>query len=253
VFLAGDAAHLMIPTGGLGMNSGVGDAVDLSWKLAATLAGWGGPQLLAAYEAERRPVGSRNVAASRFASQGRRRWRSMYRPDIRDNSETRARLVQVAHEEQPKSNEMIGAELGYAYEDSPLVIPDAGTSPRSDFISYRPSTAPGARLPHVWLADGTAVQDRVGYDLGFTLLRLSEVKVDGLAAAFQALRVPFRILDLRDARARELYEADLLLLRPDLHVAWRSNAAPDDALHLARMVTGHGAPPARGRTLSSGP
>src|SRR5204862_4525940 len=83
VFLAGDAVHLVIPTGGLGMNTGVGDAIDLSWKLAATLAGWGGPNLLAAYEIERRQVGARNVAASGFATQGRRRWRALYRPEIR--------------------------------------------------------------------------------------------------------------------------------------------------------------------------
>ena len=86
VFLAGDAVHLMIPTGGLGMNSGVGDASDLAWKLAATLQGWGGPSLLASYEIERRPVGARNVEASRFASRGRRAWRAAYRPNIRDDT-----------------------------------------------------------------------------------------------------------------------------------------------------------------------
>src|ERR1700757_1175543 len=83
VFLAGDAVHLVIPTGGLGMNTGVGDAIDLSWKLAATLAGWGGPNLLAAYEIERRQVGARNVAASGFATQGRRGGGALYRPGIR--------------------------------------------------------------------------------------------------------------------------------------------------------------------------
>jgi 2-polyprenyl-6-methoxyphenol hydroxylase-like FAD-dependent oxidoreductase len=242
VLLAGDAVHLVIPTGGLGMNSGVGDAVDLSWKLAATLRGWGGPGLLASYEAERRPVGERNVAASRFASQGRRKWRAMYRPDIRDNPETRAALARVARAEQPKSNEMIGAELGYRYEHSPIVWPEAGAAPASDFIAdfieYRPTTLPGARLPHVWLADGSAVQDRVGYDLGFTLLRFSDEDAGGLAAAFAALRAPLRILDLRDDRARGLYGRDLILLRPDLHVAWRGNRMPEAPLELARLATG---------------
>ena len=84
VFLAGDAVHLVIPTGGLGMNSGVGDAIDLAWKLAATLQGWGGPQPLASYEFERRQVGDRNIGASRYATIGRRKWRSMWRPNIRD-------------------------------------------------------------------------------------------------------------------------------------------------------------------------
>src|SRR4029078_12531423 len=79
VFIAGDAAHLVIPTGGLGMNTGVGDATDLSWKLTATLAGWGGQHLLASYEKERRPIGIRNVKASRAAMDGRSSWRAVYR------------------------------------------------------------------------------------------------------------------------------------------------------------------------------
>jgi 2-polyprenyl-6-methoxyphenol hydroxylase-like FAD-dependent oxidoreductase len=240
VFIAGDAAHLVIPTGGLGMNSGVGDAIDLSWKLAATLQGWGGPQLLASYEIERRQVGSRNVAASRFASQGRRKWRAMYRPDIRDNPETRANLARVAYAEQPKSNEMIGAELGYRYVASPLVWPEPGEGPAHDFIEYRPTTFPGARLPHVWLADGSAVQDRIGYDLRYTLVRFSDRDANGLANGFASLRAPFRVLDLRDERARELYGRDLILLRPDLHIAWRGNRMPDEPLQIAKMATGHG-------------
>src|SRR5437899_2540707 len=95
VFLAGDAVHLVIPTGGLGMNTGVGDAIDLSWKLAAALEGWGGPNLLSSYEIERRQVGERNVAASGFATRGRRRWRALYRPEIREPTAAGAALRQV--------------------------------------------------------------------------------------------------------------------------------------------------------------
>ena len=153
VFLAGDAVHLMIPTGGLGMNSGVGDAVDLGWKLAATLQGWGGPGLLQSYETERRPVGRNNVAASRFASTGRRKWRSQIKAGIDYNAPAnaaeRARLVALADVEQRKSNEMIGAELGYFYV-SPLIASEPGDPPPYDFIEYKPSTlarrAPAARL-----------------------------------------------------------------------------------------------------------
>src|SRR5437764_4052072 len=186
VFLAGDAVHLVIPTGGLGMNTGVGDAIDLSWKLAATLAGWGGPKLLPAYEIERRQVGEHNVAASRFATLGRRKWRSMWRPNIRDatpdGAATRVELARVAEVEQRKSNEMIGAELGYRYDGSPLIAEEQGRPPAIDFIVYRPTTWPGARLPHVWLDDGTAMADRIGYGLGYTLLRAggSAADVSGL-------------------------------------------------------------------------
>src|SRR5256886_16967155 len=99
------------------MNTGIGDAVDLSWKLAGSLRGWGGPNLLASYEIERRQIGDRNVGASRYASLGRRKWRSQYRPDIRDatpeGQATRDNLTRVANVEQRKTNEMIGGAWGY--------------------------------------------------------------------------------------------------------------------------------------------
>ncbi len=243
VFLAGDAAHLVIPTGGLGMNTGVGDAVDLGWKLSATLKGWGGPNLLRSYEIERRQVGDRNVAASRFAAGGRRKWRAMYRPNIRDatpeGAKTRADLIAVAEVEQRKSNEMIGAELGYRYDGSPLIAAQ-GEGPAHDFMTYVPSTWPGARLPHVWLGDHTAPQDRIGYGDHYTLLRF-HARADGseLAAAFEAIGAPLKVLNLDDPHAREIYGHDLMLLRPDMHIVWRGDAPPKDAAKLARMATGY--------------
>jgi 2-polyprenyl-6-methoxyphenol hydroxylase-like FAD-dependent oxidoreductase len=226
VFLAGDAVHLVIPTGGLGMNSGVGDAIDLGWKLAATLQGWGGPKLLASYEAERRPVGARNVAASRYASLGRRKWRALWR-DLDE-------LVRVAEVEQRKSNEMIGAELGYRYAGSPIIADESGGL-EDDFRRYLPTTWPGARLPHVWLDGHVAIQDRLG--TGYTLLRLRPHDTAALEKAMQG--VPFQVLDIRDDNARDIYGCDLILVRPDLHVAWRGNGPPLDPTALARLVTGH--------------
>lgn len=245
VFLAGDAAHLVIPTGGLGMNTGVGDAIDLSWKLAATLQGWGGPGLLGSYEVERRQVGARNVAASGFAAAGRRTWRKLYRPEIREQTPAgaalRAELARVADLEQRKVSEMIGAELGYRYAGSPLIAAEPGEGPEYDFMTYVPTTWPGARLPHVWLDDGTAMQDRVGYGHGYTLLRLggTQVNTRALPPAFAALGAPLQVLDVADARARDVYGYDLLLLRPDMHVAWRGNAAPREPEGLAALATGH--------------
>ncbi|MBV9971530.1 MAG: FAD-dependent monooxygenase, partial [Xanthobacteraceae bacterium] len=223
VFLAGDAAHLVIPTGGLGMNTGCGDAIDLSWKLAATIAGWGGPNLLRSYAIERRQVGERNVAAARFASQGRRKWRSMWRPNIRDDTpegaETRTALARVADVEQRKTNEMLGAELGYRYVDSPLIAAEPGEGPPHEYMEYVPSTWPGVRLPHVWLTDGTAVQDRIGYGNGYTLLRFAgSADLTPLDKAFAALGAPYAVLDLGDERARDIYGHDLILVRPDLHI-----------------------------------
>jgi hypothetical protein len=219
----------MIPTGGLGMNSGVGDAIDLGWKLEATLRGWGGPKLLESYEIERRQVGERNVAASRYASLGRRKWRSLWR--------NLDELVAVAEVEQRKSNEMIGAELGYRYAGSPIIADEPG-GPEDDFRQYVPTTRPGARLPHLWLDGHAAIQDRVGR--GYTLLRLgkSTQEVTGLQTAMKALGAPFEGLDIPDAIARDLYGFDLILLRPDLHIAWRGNRLPAAPAQLATLVTG---------------
>jgi hypothetical protein len=244
VFLAGDAVHLVIPTGGLGMNTGVGDAIDLSWKLAATLQGWGGRNLLGSYEIERRQVGARNVAASGFAAAGRRTWRKLYRPEIRaqtpEGAALRAELARVADVEQRKVSEMIGAELGYRYVGSPLIAAEPGEGPARDFMAYVPTTWPGARLPHVWLDDGAAMQDRIGYGHGYTLLRLGGTRADtgALQQAFAALGAPLQVLDISDARARDVYGYDLLLLRPDMHVVWRANDAPREPEKLAAMATG---------------
>jgi 2-polyprenyl-6-methoxyphenol hydroxylase-like FAD-dependent oxidoreductase len=242
VFLAGDSAHLVIPTGGLGMNTGVGDAFDLSWKLAATLQGWGGPNLLRSYETERRQVGERNVGASRYASLGRRKWRSQWRPEIREatpqGQAARDNLAAIADIEQRKTNEMIGAELGYRYVDSPIIDNIPG-GPEHLFREYHPTTWPGARLPHVWMRDGSAMQDHIP-DHGYTLLRLGSTGADtaGLESALRARGAPLTVLDIAEETPRAVYGHDLLLLRPDLHVIWRGNAPPVDPAGLAAVATG---------------
>ena len=242
VFLAGDSAHLVIPTGGLGMNTGVGDAIDLSWKLHATLRGWGGPNLLRSYEIERRQVGDRAVGASRYASLGRRTWRSEFRPNIRDKTPegraAREHLARVANVEQRKTNEMIGAELGYRYVGSPIICDEPG-GPEHLFREYVPTTWPGARLPHVWLEEGRSVHDAIGD--GYTLLRLgrSTADVSGVERAMRARSAPFDVLTIDAEAPREVYGYDLILVRPDLHVVWRGQAPPNDPDRLAARVTGH--------------
>jgi hypothetical protein len=233
----------VIPTGGLGMNTGVGDAVDLSWKLAATLNGWGGPKLLASYEAERRPIGAINVKASGRGRAGRAIWRDAYRPNIEDDTpEGRAalaNLLAIAREEAPKSFRVIGAELGYRYADSPVICDEPG-GPEPNIDDYEPTSWPGARLPHVWLKPGKlSIHDRIGD--GFTLLRLGPVKANaaGLQQAFAATGAPLAVLDIDEEAPRRVYGFDYLLVRPDLHVAWRGNALPGEPDKLARTVTGH--------------
>jgi 2-polyprenyl-6-methoxyphenol hydroxylase-like FAD-dependent oxidoreductase len=257
VFIAGDAAHLVIPTGGLGMNTGVGDAIDLSWKLAATLAGWGGPQLLASYEKERRPIGLRNVNASRAAMSGRLSWRAAYHPDIRKNTAEgaaiRAEMASRFAIEQRKVTEILGIEAGYRYAGSPIVWPEPGDGPDPDNLHYVPTTWPGARLPHVWLNDPAtphdhdttrdriALHDRLGS--GYTLLRLGGTGVDtaNLERAVRATGAPLEVLDIEDEAAREIYGFNFLLVRPDLHIVWRGDRIPKDSAAVAAVATGRAA------------
>jgi 2-polyprenyl-6-methoxyphenol hydroxylase-like FAD-dependent oxidoreductase len=241
-FIAGDAAHLVIPTGGLGMNSGVGDAVDLSWKLAATIRGWGGPDLLRSYEIERRQIGDRNVGASRYASIGRRKWRSLWRPDIHDTTpegrQARDVLIRTADTEQRKTNEMIGAELGYRYVDSPIICEIPG-GPEHDLRKYHPTVWPGARLPNVWLDDGQPMQDRIGD--GYTILKLGNTRADvrPLESGFRTRNAPIDVLEVSDRIARDVYGFDIILIRPDMHIVWRGNQLPNDAVDIANTAMGH--------------
>jgi 2-polyprenyl-6-methoxyphenol hydroxylase-like FAD-dependent oxidoreductase len=243
VFLAGDSAHLVIPTGGLGMNTGAGDATDLAWKLAAVVRGWGGPGLLDAYELERRPVGARAVRASRRAAVGREKWRSAWRPEIREDTRAgeaaRAELSRIAEEEQRWSNDLLGIELGYRYTSSPLVVGEPGEGPDPESFRYVPTTWPGARLPHVWLDDGDALHDHLGRC--YTLLTFPGARdgVDRLAPAFAQLGAPFAAYEVNSTAAETVYGGyPLILVRPDLHVAWRGTELPDPQA-LATRVTGH--------------
>ncbi|SFB86063.1 2-polyprenyl-6-methoxyphenol hydroxylase [Nocardioides terrae] len=245
VLLAGDSAHLVIPTGGLGMNTGAGDAVDLAWKLAGTLHGWGGPELLDSYETERRLVGARNVASSTKATVGRRRWRDLYEPimaeDTPEGAAARARLVEVADEAHRISNELLGIECGYRYDGSQLVVAEEGDAPDADSFAYAPSTWPGTRFPHIWLRDGSALQDHLGR--GYTLLSTDALTAadKALVAEFARIGAPVSTFQVDTEAVSVLEGRSRYLLRPDLHIVWRGDAVPDDVTALARLATGHGA------------
>jgi hypothetical protein len=246
-FIAGDAAHLVIPTGGLGMNTGIGDAIDLAWKLTGTLQGWGGPALLQSYETERRQVGIRNVAAAGAAMSGRLGWRAAWQPDIRKASGevARADLCRRFDAEQRKVTEILGIECGYRYVGSSLIVAEDGEEPDQNNPRYVPTAWPGTRLPHAWLSDGSALHDRLG--AGFTLLRLGGKNIDctTFADAIRTIGAPLEVMDIADPVVRNLCDRDLILVRPDLHVAWRSNQAPTDPEQVAEQVTGRSSHQAR--------
>jgi 2-polyprenyl-6-methoxyphenol hydroxylase-like FAD-dependent oxidoreductase len=238
VFLVGDAAHLNPPWGGHGFNTCVGDAVNLGWKLAAVLHGWAPDTLLDSYEAERRPVAQRTIAAA--GGQEAFLAPSFAAAELDADGPTGEALrADVARALQVKDPEFhsLGLVLGYDYPSSPVVAPEAPPAPEQPVNSFVPSAHPGSRLPHVWLPDGTSVYDLLGED--FTLVRLGpSADVNALSAAAARLGVPLRVLDLVHLpRLRTLYEADLLLVRPDQHVAWRGSATPDP-VGLLRTVIG---------------
>ena len=235
VLLLGDAAHLNPPWGGHGFNTCVGDAVNLGWKLAAVLQGWAPPSLLDSYEAERRPVASRTIGAA--GSQEAFLAPSFADVDLDDDG-TAGQLLRgdLVHRLAVKDAEFhsLGLVLGYDYPDSPVVVPDGRPVPEPSLTTYTPSAHPGARLPHAWLADGTSVYDRLGD--GFTLLRLRPgTDTAAVTAAAGSAGVPLTVVDLPELRP--LYDADLVLVRPDQHVAWRGTAV-DQPHTLLRTVVG---------------
>src|SRR5215216_3121588 len=239
-FILGDAAHAMSPTGGFGMNTGIGDAVDLSWKLAAVLAGWGGPALLDSFEAERRPVGARNVAE---ASRNLRRMLSPGpNPDLLDESEqgarTRERLGREFSALMRHEWFTLGVHLGYRYESSPICWPDGTSAPPDDPKVYVPTARTGSRAPHLWLADGRSTLDLFGRS--FTLLGLGVDAPDAapLIEAAGQRGLPMRFVPLDEPQVLELYERRLVLVRPDGHVAWRDDSAPADPLAVIDRVRG---------------
>ena len=201
-------------------------------------------KLLDSYEADRRQIGERNVGASRYASLGRRKWRASYTPTVREKGpagdKARAELAALADVEQRKTNEMIGAELGYRYRNSPIIVEEPGEGPQDDLIKYVSTTWPGARLPHVWLKGNVAVQDLVG--AGYTLLRVGPAAkgdASAIARAFAKTGAPFGTLDVPDQIARDIYGFDYLLLRPDMHVVWRGQTLPENPDRLAAIATGN--------------
>ena len=247
IILAGDACHLHPPFGGYGMNLGIADGVDLGWKLAAVLRGWGGDGLLDAYEAERRPVHLRTIA------EAVENYRTLSADLIKDSLEDATPAGEAARQAvgaeivAAKTREFstLGVVLGSRYEASPLVMDDGSAPPAEHYANYQPSAHPGCLAPHAWLDERTSLYDRFGPD--YTLLVLA----DGAAPAAEAIRgaadaagMPLTLLDVRAAGLDGLYGAPLALIRPDHYVAWRGQAVAD-AAGLVDRIRGAASAPAR--------
>lgn len=240
ILLAGDAVHLFTPTGGLGYNTGIEDAANLGWKLAAVVKGWGGARLLDSYEAERRPVALRNTAYARHFADSI--GLAVPAPELEDETTegeaARARAGAYLSRHARAEFDIPGVTFGARYDASEIIVPDGTMPPPDQPNVYQPSACPGGRAPHLWLDDGGSLFDRFGFE--FTLLRLGSAPPDAgrLAAAAASRGIPLASLDLPAEEARDLYAADLVLIRPDQVVAWRGNAVPEDVAGLLSRVTG---------------
>jgi len=240
VFLAGDAGHAHPPNGGLGMNTGIQDAFDLGWKLAAVLQGWGGAALLKSYDYERRPASAR--AAEVSLKNYRRLVSAAQRAEINaatlEGDAARRAIGEGLVQENEKTWQPIGVHLGYIYHPSPIVVPDDSPKPEDDTFGYRPTAFPGARAPHVWLDKDRSILDLFGD--GFVLLKFADVATDLLEREAKARGVPLRVHRIEHQSAATLYERALVLVRPDGHVAWRGDSQSADCVALIDVVRGAG-------------
>ena len=232
IMLAGDAAHLFTPLGGFGMNTGVGDAVNLGWKLAAVHEGWGGTELLASYDAERRPIGSRNSRLGVQCSRRKGEW--TLPPDIEAEGPAadRHRRAFGAFVEADDLEEFatVGLQLGEIYEGSPIVCPDGSPPPPDSWSEYVPHDRPGARAPDFATSDPGTFHDRLGR--GFTLAVFDSAPVEAWQEAAAHRGMPLAVVQA--APPPGLYANGVVLIRPDHHIAWHGFAPTDPGVVLDR-------------------
>ncbi|HEV8015586.1 MAG TPA: FAD-dependent oxidoreductase [Stellaceae bacterium] len=240
VFLAGDAVHLFTPTGGLGYNTAIEDAVNLGWKLAAVLTGWGGARLLDSYERERLPVAARNTGYARYYANSIGNFTAA--PEIEDatpaGEAARRDAGLYLNRHVREEFNIPGITFGARYDGSPIIVGDGQAPPPDRANDYVPSAVPCGRAPHAWLGDGRSLYDTLGFE--FTLLRLGSRPPDAapFARAAASRGLPLAIVDRPEPELRDLYAAGLALIRPDQIVAWRGDRVPEDVDKLLALVTG---------------
>lgn len=240
VFLGGDAAHLFTPTGGLGYNTAVEDAVNLGWKLAHVVQGRAPESLLDSYETERKPLAERNTAyARRFADSV-----GLYRvtPELELDSPQGelAREAAAVHLDAHVRLEfnIPGVTFGGRYDGSPIVVPDGTQPPEDQPNDYVPTACPGGRPPHAWLTDGRSLYDSFHAEWTLLVLGPNAPEADAFELAAQQAGLDLKLVRHEEAALRALYEAPLVLIRPDQMVGWRGQDARR-ATQVLSTCTGH--------------
>ncbi|MET4204457.1 MULTISPECIES: FAD-dependent monooxygenase [unclassified Bradyrhizobium] len=234
-FIAGDAAHLYTPLGGFGMNTGIGDAINLGWKLAAMHQGWGGRHLTESYDPERRPIGTRNSQIGIHCAARKDKWHIP--ADINEDSPTaeksRASFGAFIAEDDRDEYATLGIQLGERYF-SPVVVPPTESPAVDSWDRYTPSDAAGARAPHFLLDEQTSVYDAFGFD--FALIAFAGADSEPIEREAASCKLPIRTV--RSAKLDPQYKHLLVLVRPDGHVAWSGDRAPADARALIDRIRG---------------
>ena len=242
VFIAGDAAHLFTPTGGLGYNTAVEDAVNLGWKLASVIQGHAPLELLESYEAERRPLAERNTAFARHFADSVGLFRAL--PVLDENSPAgemeRQRAAEYLNRHARLEFNIPGVTFGGRYDCSPVIARDGAPLPPDEPNRYTPTASPGGRPPHAWLEDGRSLYDLFHREWTLLALGPDAPSTAPFESAARDAHLDLQVLRLREPGLHELYEAPLVLIRPDQIVAWRGESAAH-AVGVLRQLMGYSA------------
>ena len=241
MFICGDAAHLWVPMAGYGMNAGIADAMNLSWTLAAYINGWAGPAILNTYQVERQPI---TEQVSNFAmnheyalAKERKKASPLLEEDTPEGQAARDELGQSLYDLNVKQYCCAGLNFGYFYDKSNVISYDGEAHPAYTINTFTSSTVPGCRLPHIWLENHESLYDKLGD--GLSLLQFGdEASGEGLINAAKEMNIPLKLIKLENNYKDDVYKENLILVRPDLHIAWRGNTIPVDCSALLKLVTG---------------
>ncbi len=240
VFIAGDAVHLFTPTGGLGYNTAVEDAINLAWKLASVIKGRAPLALLETYETERQALAHRNTGYARHFADSIGLF--VAKPEL-DAQTPQGEIERNAASEYLNRHARLefnipGVTFGGRYDDSSIILHDGAPLPRDEPNNYVPTASPGGRPPHAWLDDGRSLYDLFHTEWTLLVLGSNPPGTHEFETVANDMAMDLRIVSLPQEMLFNLYEAPLVLIRPDQIVAWRGESG-SEAQKILSQVMGH--------------